>query len=793
MKKSLLLIASSLLLLGSCGGEPASETPASTPEEATATATKTDTKTSTKTNTKTSTSKTSVTSKSQETKEEYYALPFNYFEGSTHSESDVWKWDKGADFKWTFNLPQAYDVVTLYIGAQMSSSSHRSRTLLTNHEGADSSDSFESNAENDGTPRLSVKANGVDYKLSNTATYGDSGLTDSEINYLGVASFPVNAGENVIIMHTHPTAGYRLMVGGDVRLYYAGSKVLPIAEGNPPEPPVTKEFAYEDIQIDEVEGAPVLTFSGSYSGYTAAEMEALPKHFDLESNEWYNHDSWDGFTKYLADSGVFAADEGEWTYKVTIGEEVIAKLGGFIVHFSMDTEEANGYQLPDAFDETTRIGDLDYRLVNWPGAGDDAKKFWGNVALIITDPTVPSFEMTTLTLEATEEKAYTVYTVLYENYTVEEILAIDWQGDWQHNNNIDGKGWDHVDWGNGKDNAFVFDTTEEGVLKIKMDVTNMDPAAYTGKMGVGLEQGGNNDGHAHNASVTGEDATVTVGNKEFAIQFGNPEFWGCPALFVTDKSAPSIEIGSAEVVEEGGKPVLVISGTYANYTDEQLEGMLTYFDLESNSFAANENWNVPAARYLVKGGTFAGAEGEWAYKVDLSAIDNFAYTVHFGLNTENAADLKFNEDFEKDFALGTKNYKLVSQRDNGDANDALIFWGLLGLYVYEEGQTKTYNITDLPEWIWNDDCVLFAWVWGNDEGAGAWKPVAKDGEDATKASFVASTNLKGFLLVRCVAGTETPDWSMSEGNEPGRIYNQSANAWRSPNPEVTSYSLAFPS
>ena len=85
------------------------------------------------------------------------------------------------------------------------------------------------------------------------------------------------------------------------------------------------------------------------------------------------------------------------------------------------------------------------------------------------------------------------------------------------------------------------------------------------------------------------------------------------------------------------------------------------------------------------------------------------------------------------------------------------------------GENVTYTCTGLPSWITDDGCVIFVWAWP--EGAsGSWYSASfKDG--GSKLEFTVSQEMKGFLLVRCVAGTTEPSWS-TPGNDPGRIYNQ---------------------
>ena len=144
----------------------------------------------------------------------FYSLPFG---NDVPDGGD--KWEKGKEYKWTFDVKEAHKEMTFAFGAQMSSSSHTTRSLFTNHDGASSSDSFESNAANDGTPRITLKVNGETQCLTR-ATYEEAGLDSSEIHYFKVATFGVKAGKIDVSLTTNANAGYRLIIGEQVRLYY---------------------------------------------------------------------------------------------------------------------------------------------------------------------------------------------------------------------------------------------------------------------------------------------------------------------------------------------------------------------------------------------------------------------------------------------------------------------------------------------------------------------------------------------------------------------------------------------
>ena len=161
--------------------------------------------------------------------ETYYEAPFEAgYESAT-------KWEKGHEYKFTFSVPKHYTKVVFAFGAQMSSSSHGDRSLYTNHEGASSSDTFESNEANDGTCRITLKVNGVQQEVTHD-TYEEAGLTNSEVNYFKVAEFAVNAGDVEVSMTTNAQTGYRLLIGEGARLYYkaadeSATPVVPVDDG----------------------------------------------------------------------------------------------------------------------------------------------------------------------------------------------------------------------------------------------------------------------------------------------------------------------------------------------------------------------------------------------------------------------------------------------------------------------------------------------------------------------------------------------------------------------------------
>ncbi len=95
----------------------------------------------------------------------------------------------------------------------------------------------------------------------------------------------------------------------------------------------------------------------------------------------------------------------------------------------------------------------------------------------------------------------------------------------------------------------------------------------------------------------------------------------------------------------------------------------------------------------------------------------------------------------------------------------------------------TYTIDQLPTWITNDGCVIFAWAW--EEGKdGEWIETTYTSE--TSLTFTTNKNIVGLLLARCAPGTTKPDWNMTTDG-PGRVYNQTGDMKVTEG--VTTYSL----
>ena len=90
-------------------------------------------------------------------------------------------------------------------------------------------------------------------------------------------------------------------------------------------------------------------------------------------------------------------------------------------------------------------------------------------------------------------------------------------------------------------------------------------------------------------------------------------------------------------------------------------------------------------------------------------------------------------------------------------------------YDFDGPDYYEYTVSGMPTWVTNNDCVIFAWTWSN-EDLGSWASLSYT--SSTSATFKVNYELYGFLLARCTPGTTEPNWSITSGDGPGRVYNQ---------------------
>ena len=313
------------------------------------------------------------------------------------------KFGKGQFFNFKFTLKKNYKV-NFQIGLKLSSDSHSDRKFQTYAEGASSSDSFESNSANDGTQRYWLVINGDTehrVEVTNTKTYGENGMNTTDFTEVELVSeIELEAGVNMIQFCSHTQTGYRLYVGGEVRL-----GVLAESE---PTAPAEKKLEYKGVALKEIDGKAVLSYEHEFEGYKEAELKALTPYFDAQENPYAVTGGWNGnwlrYTNVSADSPLKKDPKAD----LDVPASVVVDGNKVYFNFEVDALPAYKYTLHlDVLNSTVaalatdqyadfkpgveinqkiEVGEKAFTIECVPSAaenGGDGAHFWGALGLII--------------------------------------------------------------------------------------------------------------------------------------------------------------------------------------------------------------------------------------------------------------------------------------------------------------------------------------------------------------------------------------------------------------------------
>lgn len=510
------------------------------------------------------------------------------------------------------------------------------------------------------------------------------------------------------------------------------------------EPEVQKTITNTGAKILDKEGTAYFQISGTYEGYTADEVINHVYYLDLQGNPYYVTGSWSGdWNRYLKDATLdITAADGEFKVEFDISSlKAFAYTTHFVWHAVANPDDENpDLKLDVAIDETVKIGNKNYRLISIPNAGDDGKKFWGTVGLVIEEIGAPEITIASAGIAVDEGAAIVTITVNYENCDFDYVKGQPWKNDWQRNGNVNGdNNWDRIK------PTLTFTDVSDGVAAISMDVTDIAVGGHTGHFGI-VETG-----DAPDFKLSGKDHGVTVGDKFYFLDFDGADYWNCVGLVIKNVGEPIATFEDAKVEEEDGRAVVSYYETYFNGTFEDVKAFPWNQDWQRNA-----NYNKDGSWDRVKNPlTFTEPEeGILKISVDVTDVAKGGYTGHFGLKASgDAPDFKL-AGKNSGLTLGDKYYAVTFQDKD--------FWDNISLKVTD---ATTYRVQELPSWIHDHDAVLFAYVWDNN-GYVAWHKLSDE------ESFVEGAPITGMLIARCVHGTVTPDWSIKEGDEPGRIYNK---------------------
>ncbi len=299
-------------------------------------------------------------------------------------------------------------------------------------------------------------------------------------------------------------------------------------------------------------------------------------------------------------------------------------------------------------------------------------------------PVEATWTTTGVKLQEKDGKLYYVISGTYANMTQAEMQAKTLHFDLQKNVFVMTGSWDG-DWSRFCKEGNTFVVNADNTWTYSADISELGEYAYTSHFSETLT--GENEAEDFKLQNGVDTTTVIYNNKSYTLVsvFGSTDamqYWGCVGLSVASASELVCTTTSAKLEVKDGTPCLVIGGTYANGTPEQLK---FYFDLQNNDTIMGGGWDY----YLKNAGTIAAENGTFTYTVDLSALNRKgAYTTHFSAklaSNNEAGDFKLASGVDTTaIKVGELQYRLANYPNSSVDKE---FWGCVGLYVEDATAT----------------------------------------------------------------------------------------------------------
>lgn len=174
-----------------------------------------------------------------------------------------------------------------------------------------------------------------------------------------------------------------------------------------------------------------------------------------------------------------------------------------------------------------------------------------------------------------------------------------------------------------------------------------------------------------------ETGSVTVGYLQYDISIYRD--WGSDLVAIDVSDTRTYEIVGIDLKVEGDDVYVIISGTYENYTVEDLEKCF-YVDFQQNvTYSGSGNWER-LTDFDTK--VTANSDGTFTIKLKVTEVADNAYTGHLQTDYSGSgdpADFKFGETVNLEVTLGNRTYKLVSWPE--EENIGEYFWNCVGLII----------------------------------------------------------------------------------------------------------------
>lgn len=191
---------------------------------------------------------------------------------------------------------------------------------------------------------------------------------------------------------------------------------------------------------------------------------------------------------------------------------------------------------------------------------------------------------------------------------------------------------------------------------------------------------------------------VNAGGKDYKVLVVN--MWDRHMVVLDVKTevtpeTPVWQATGADIEATTDKVYFVVSGTYENYEKDALQAILekVNYDFQKNSMVIEGSWDhfervkAESVTVTVEDG------GTWKVKFDVTALESYAYQIHFGGDNPNEpSDLKLSDTSidGKSVELNQKGYALVNKNGSGEATD---YYGLIGLRITDKSE-PSYKASD---------------------------------------------------------------------------------------------------
>lgn len=380
------------------------------------------------------------------------------------------------------------------------------------------------------------------------------------------------------------------------------------------------------------------TYEAEVKGYTEAEATELLQaklkdwfYFDVQENKNEGAAAW---ATYLANAHTIKVDYENSTFELLVDLSSL-NTNALTVHCAenskkTDTDGWNDFKPNiEAFAENKKV-ELNGTTVE---VIYDKTTYFACVGIKVTVTNAPAINVTKVELKETDGKAAMVISGTVENkpegevkFDLETVLN---GGDYATvKRNIT------VTW-NGANFVATFDLSalEAG----KSYWIHFDFEGKTGDL----------------PSVEKETIKFTLGNLAYELVPATTAE-NSPLIYVKDTAAKTVDPNKTITLEEAdGKVYLVLTGTYQNYTLDELKAALA-FDVESAA-----DWsktNIDASKVTV---TIDADKGTFVAKVDLSDLPVGEYLVHLYVDGGSAIDIG-NENGIAEIACGNNTYSYAN-------------------------------------------------------------------------------------------------------------------------------------